>query len=497
MVMIKDITWRTIFTKRYFVLTMLSVAVDLSSQFSLAMDKHPELLKSASAPIVHRKYYIGERELFGYSPLFKPNTVTFDLYNRPYIRNAGIIQTLRDGNWIEIDLKSYVQKLIPRWNGVFLARESADERIVFDKDGCAYTILNAMESNLRTSFLLYSKDNCKTWEIFTLPPANARLEFNDHDNLLEYPPAVIIYDGHILNLLIPEKTKQNTLKFSESIPISSSSLVEHAHSGAGNPVVSVGSTIHIVWAGSEEISGRDGTPQYAATYDRNSKKLSAPVLLGFGGRGKPDGHCAPAITVDNKNYLHVVLSAHTTKLQYVKSLEPNSTIGGWAEPIDIGGPALQQWGNYYTYVALCCDKKDTLHVVARLWSGEYGETCGGSYKEYLVYLRKQKDKQWEPPKPLVVPFHTTYSIYYHKLNIDRKGRLFVNYMYYADGLTTDELAAYRAKWPNDKIKYNDTTPEDSRQYWNVYPHDPAILMSDDGGDTWRLAVTKDFVDGGL
>ncbi len=23
-------------------------------------------------------------------------------------------------------------------------------------------------------------------------------------------------------------------------------------------------------------------------------------------------------------------------------------------------------------------------------------------------------------------------------------------------------------------------------------HDPAILMSDDGGDTWRLALTEDF-----
>jgi hypothetical protein len=293
-------------------------------------------------------------------------------------------------------------------------------------------------------------------------------------------------------MLLPKQTLQNTLVFSDPVLISKHSLLSDAHSGAGNAVVSVGDMVHVVWPGSDAVIGHDGTPQYASTYNRNSQKLSEPVLLGFGGRGKPDGHCAPAIAVDSQDYLHVVLGAHTSKLQYLKSLEPNSTTGGWSERVDIGEPALKQLGNYYTYVSLCCDSNDTLHVVARLWSGKYGRQYG-SYKEYLAYLRKKKGKQWESPKPLVVPFHQTYSIYYHKLNIDRKGRLFVNYMYYADGFTADELAAYRAKWPNDKISFVKT--EDSRQYWNTHPHDPAILMSDDGGDTWRLAITKDFIEG--
>jgi hypothetical protein len=37
-------------------------------------------------------------------------------------------------------------------------------------------------------------------------------------------------------------------------------------------------------------------------------------------------------------------------------------------------------------------------------------------------------------------------------------------------------------------------PEDGKSY-AVRPHDPVILMSDDGGDTWRIALTSDFAAG--
>ena len=31
-----------------------------------------------------------------------------------------------------------------------------------------------------------------------------------------------------------------------------------------------------------------------------------------------------------------------------------------------------------------------------------------------------------------------------------------------------------------------------RDHYPVKPHDPVILMSDTSGDTWRIALTKDF-----
>jgi hypothetical protein len=466
----------------------------------------PELRIPATAPIVHQKYFKGERELFGYSPLFKPNIVTFDLHNRPYMRDKYTIQTLKGGRWIETNWYNATKRLLPNWVHAAHTGPFVDERVVFDKDGCAYTLINdyRYEPPL-ASHLLFSCDystnpTAPTWKAYELAAGGARIEFNDSRNLLQYPPVILVYnkydksDKTVLSIIILEKTPQNTLVVNKPVLISESSLLVDAHSGAGNAVVSVGDRVHVVWAGSEAIPGRDGTPQYAATYNRSSKKLSAPVLLGFGGRGKPDCHCAPAITVDSQGYLHVVLGPQTTKLQYIKSLKPNSTTSGWTEAIDVGEPAFPEWSNHYTYVALCCDKKDTLHIVASLWSDYQCLNHGGIQKSILVYLRKRKDKPWDAPKSLVVPFHLSYSIYYHKLNIDRKGRLFVNYMYYADCMTADEIAAYRAKWPDEPIKVVSTV--DSRYNCSgLRPHDPCILMSDDSGDTWRLATTKDFVNG--
>jgi hypothetical protein len=467
----------------------------------------PELRILAKAPIEHQRYFKGERELFGYSPFFKPNVITFDLNNRPYIRNHHVIQTLQGGRWVETDWYKAAKRLLPTWGHAADTGSFTDERVVFDKDGCAYTLVNdyRYEPPL-ASRLLFSCDysanpTSPTWKAYELATGGARIEFNDSRNLLEYPPVILVYnkydksDKTVLSIIVLEKTPQNTLVVNKPVLISENSLLGDSHSGAGNSVVSVGDKVHVVWAGSEAILGHIGTPQYAVTYSRSSKQLSAPVLLGFGGKdNKPDGHCAPNITVDSQGYLHVILGPRSSKLLHIRSLEPNSTTSGWTEAIDVGGPALPEWDNYYTYVALCCDKKDTLHIVASHWGTYKCLDGGGTQKIVLTYLRKQKDKPWDAPKALVVPYHLSYSIFYHRLNIDRKGRLFLSYMYYADCMTADEMAAYRAKWPNEKIEVVRT--EDSRYYCSgLRPHDPCILMSDDGGDTWRLATTKDFVDG--
>ena len=60
-----------------------------------------------------------------------------------------------------------------------------------------------------------------------------------------------------------------------------------------------------------------------------------------------------------------------------------------------------------------------------------------------------------------------YSIYYHKLTLDRRGRLYLSYNHWTDH-------AYQQDWPE------------------LY-HNRALVVSDDGGRSWRLAVTRDFV----
>jgi len=47
--------------------------------------------------------------------------------------------------------------------------------------------------------------------------------------------------------------------------------------------------------------------------------------------------------------------------------------------------------------------------------------------------------------------------------------------------------AYHAKWPDERL-----TKNDDGNWGGFRPHDPVIMMSDDGGDSWRIATTADF-----
>ena len=173
----------------------------------------------------------------------------------------------------------------------------------------------------------------------------------------------------------------------------------------------------------------------------------------------------------------------------------------WTEPEALGLRRRYDCG--YTYVALAIDDEDTLHVVGRNMSrgtGPDGTVLGpdeinnADMTRTLDYMRAKKQPdgtwKWEEMGPLVVAFHRAYSIFYQKLAMDRAGRLFLTYYYYAAQLTPEMAAAYRAKWPDENL----AEPADGKSY-QVRPHDPVIIMSDDGGDTWRIATTDDFAEG--
>jgi len=176
----------------------------------------------------------------------------------------------------------------------------------------------------------------------------------------------------------------------------------------------------------------------------------------------------------------VVLGAHGSRqgqhFKYTRSVHPNST-AEFTDP--------EPFPSGYTYPALLCDRNDKLHLVAR--------AHGIPYK--LVYLSREPGQPWGAQRDLIVPYTegaAFYAIWYHKLNMDRRGRLFLNYWYYGLIGCEEQAAARRAKWPDDKFR---ALPEGGWEYEEMHPHDPAMLMSDDGGETWRLALTEDFVAG--
>jgi hypothetical protein len=117
-----------------------------------------------------------------------------------------------------------------------------------------------------------------------------------------------------------------------------------------------------------------------------------------------------------------------------------------------------------TYVGMVCTPDNTLHIVFRLWLRDDKYFPAGYYAN-LAYMSKHPTEKWSDARPLVVAPFSEYSIFYHRLTLDRKGALFLSYDYWST------FWFYR------------TDHRGSRR---------SLLMSPDGGNTWKLAASNDF-----
>jgi hypothetical protein len=86
----------------------------------------------------------------------------------------------------------------------------------------------------------------------------------------------------------------------------------------------------------------------------------------------------------------------------------------------------------------------------------------------LSLQSKPKGRPWGPAQSLIVGPVPGYSIFLHKLTIDRRGNLYLAYRY------STSNAEYRDVFLAEN-------PQD------------AVLTSGDGGNTWKLAQTSDFL----
>jgi hypothetical protein len=219
--------------------------------------------------------------------------------------------------------------------------------------------------------------------------------------------------------------------------------------------------VHLVWAEATDPDKKvPGVPTYVATYDRISGTLSEKVLVGHGPPPN-DCHNSPSITIDSAGYLHVVAGTHGFPFPYARSLKPNDTQSGWTQAEVVKDGARQ------TYIGLVCGPDDTLHMAFRLWltgTGWHPVSTAGT----LAYMRRRPGEPWSEPRPLIIPPFSEYSIYYHRLTIDRKGRLFLSYSYYT------------TYW-----FYRNDQRESHR----------SVLMSADGGEHWKLVETRDLLAG--
>jgi len=410
------------------------------------------------------KPYEHENEQFGYMPEYTvANEMYFNPENRPFVWTTHGLAARRDRRWSTADLTRTSA------SGGELPADKAPRltctKIAFDRDGDMY----ALGQVAGHGALLHSADGGRTITAYSSGLAGGACDMEQWSghNLLEGPPPLLhsvqveADDRNLwrrictLDLYLPRQ-EDGGLVMGEPIRISDTSLGVGSHSGIPSAVVSRANRVHVIWAEptdpDEEVPG---VPTYVATYDRATGRLGEPALIGYGAPPN-DVHNRPSITMDSQGYLHALAGTHGQPFQYARSLQPNEAGAGWTDPVSVG--------DRQTYIGLVCGPDDVLHLVFRWWRYAV-EPFPQSHHATLAYQRKRPGQPWEPPRPLVVAPFSEYSIFYHKLVIDRRGRLFLNYDY----------------WSTYWFYRNDH--HGSRR---------SLMMSADGGGTWKLVATDDL-----
>ncbi len=411
--------------------------------------------------------YNHENEQFGYLPDYPLDAeVYFAPDQRPYTLTGGTLATLRDGRWQHIELQQPHPAATP---GPLRTRT----KVAFDASGGLYIAGSAG----RRDVLLHA---ASAHEAFTVCPLDADPaadaapgrsscdieQFSGHNVPAGPPPVLraveVAADDQLiwrristLDLILPEK-RDGKLHRGQTVRIAAATLGVGSHSGIPSAVVSRGQRVHVIWAEPTD-PGADvpGVPTFVSTYDRDTGRLSEPVLIGYGAPPN-DVHNRPSITMDSRGYLHALAGTHGAPFQYAQSLQPDDAAAGWTEPVPVG--------DRQTYIGLVCGPDDVLHLVYRMWRS-HQEPHPHSMHASLAYQRKPPGQPWSAPRVLLAAPFSEYSIFYHKLTIDRRGRLFLSYDYWSTYwfYRTDHVGSRRA-----------------------------LMMSPDGGSSWKLVQTLDL-----
>ncbi len=406
--------------------------------------------------------YQHENEQFGYLPDYPlDNQVYFDVDNRPFVVADDGVFHLNGKTWDKT-----IQARRPD-TGRTIPIKPLGSKIAFDRDNDVYLLGRDDGSNV----LLHSVDHGATFTAWPIVGSgNFDIEQFSGHNVVDGPPALARFHQtaadpkliwrriNDLDLILPTKRPDGSIVMGGPIAISKKCIGLSAHSGIPSTIVSRGDNVHITWGEATDSKAKTpGLPTYVATYNRSTGRLGTPVLVGYGPPAN-DVHNSPCITIDGKGYLHVLIGTHGRTFKYVRSLKPNSADRGWTNAEDIG-PGLRQ-----TYVGMVCDHNDTLHLVFRLWLDDNKYYPAGYYAN-LAYMSKRPTEKWSDARPLVVAPFSEYSIFYHRLTIDRKSALFLSYDYWSTFwfYRTDHRGDHRS-----------------------------LLMSPDSGNTWKLVPSSYF-----
>lgn len=476
------------------------------------------------APFTYKRLFDREREQFGYNPRFMPGPVTFMPDNTPVIRfgmqgvkgshhtsyqsrrftTENYIQKLdRDGTWQISDshvkaLRSYL-KLKPAEKLLIMSGERVPETVEFDNEGNAYTLVTARWRKRRYNsyFLLYSPDGMRSFQVYPLiGPRRIEPSFLHNNSPNKYTPVVLAQKKDSLGIYVLKRQADNTLKVSPYIKLADGKklLFNNTMSGAGAPLITLGSKTFLVYSQLLPKKGSTGVPHYIVEYDHKTDKVSKPFFLGFSGH-RIDGHNSSVIVADSKGFLHVVLGTHWHSMPYLKSKRPWD-ISEWEAPEYIGAGNNNDYSfDGLSYAGFIIDNQDRLYLIARGRSTKYvGKPTGrGNPVDYsLVAFVKAPGKEWTKRMDIIVPGHLFYSNYYQKVSLDRKGRVYLAYLYYVAHFwrrkVNQAMRDYAQRW-GEEIG---NEPKHLKSESSVRAHDPVLIHTPDYGQSWEITTSKEL-----
>jgi len=402
--------------------------------------------------------------------LFEHNQFQF-AYEPDYPRNSQFYFDAQNRPWVVTD-KGLMVLIDATWETIQLSQEKGDidyptSTIGTDTQGYVYTIVTINES----PYLLRVNSRDRRPELVALPHGGTyKMETFMGGKISQYPPVVLRYlrDStkksvsfwakiHSLELF-PTSLVANKLQVGTPILISNNCVGTSDHSGITNSVAADGNKLHLIWGETSDPDKKDpGVPTYTATYDRTSGTLSQPIFLTYSPPVN-DAHNMSALLVDSRGTQHVIIGAHGRPFQYLTC--PAGTTD-WSKALP-----MSELGQ--TYVGAALDAQDGIHLFCRTW--RRGEDFPGIFDAALYYQHKGKNQSWEEQRPFALPALPGYGIYYHRLTVDRTGRLYLSMDYWPT------WSAYRESYRDANV---------SRKQGK----NRVVFTSTDGTD-WQIVSTK-------
>gem|GEM_PF-3041886 len=486
---------------------------------SVSAETIPSLVAPASPihyPIVNNTW-TSDIDPTHYNPAYPPGVTSFDLQGRPYIRHGTVIWTINDSNtgWEARDAAPAIKAAYPAWDGRLSSGYYADERVLFDAAGNAYTFMNTeyyghqtlVPGYPHTGFLMFSTDKCKTWKFYPVTGFTYSMwQVQDQNTNYNQPPVMMIFnDGgttvnnFFMELLVPSRNGSTLTYTRNKINETAGCLGMILHSG-GSQLCTNGNFVHLVWGSQIKATNPvtapnqdvNGTACYATTFDRTTGATTGATFLGYAGQAI-DGHNDPVVTVTSDGRVHALTCGHDYNfMTHATSVNPNDTRSFGFEDVQENG--ARNTSNGRTYATLICDQHDVLHCAMRTkyWNGpNQANMC-------MVYIKKdtRAGTSWTTPILLAVPGRVLYQNWHNHLSYYKYANLVcLSFDFYTDQLTYSDYNAYINTWPGDNVQAQAAPPNDGKSWlsYGVNGHFPGLLYSTDVGSSWRVPSTANFI----